>query len=192
MIKRKFFQWRKQILSITIIVLSLLNINQAKPQELNITIHNREPAEIIYIRRTEIKAGHSIGDILNYHYFPGLKHYRHGNYQSAKKELDYFINRPQYTSMNPRQSEFFSTAHYLRGRIYFYHASGAGRQLLAKNDFEKSIQWDPNNHLSYLELSRVWLDIGNNNAGFAVLKRLLELEPEDKIVQQAKKLFSSK
>ena len=190
--KNRHSSSRLLVVTICIAVSLFTYFGQSLAQRHNITIHNREPLKVLHIGKTEFNGGYSSGDILNNHYFPGILYYRHGNYEKSKSELDYFINRPHYTQMNPRQAEFFSTAHYLRGRIYFYHASGSGRQLLAKDDFEKSIQWNPDNHLSYIELSRLWIDIGNREAGFSVLKRLLELNPEDKISQQAKSILNSR
>jgi tetratricopeptide (TPR) repeat protein len=158
-----------------------------------------EPGKIVILNRgkfvpkevTTIDGGPDEGGILNAHYFPGLVLYRHANFRAAKDEMDYFINRPQYTRMNPKQAEYFSNAHYVRGTIYLYHASGMGRHVLAKKDFERSIQWNPRNYLSYLELSHVWAAVGLNDQAVSVLHRLLELKPDEAVAQQATKELNS-
>ncbi len=148
-----------------------------------ITIQNRGYTGYRVTNVTD--AGPGLGGILNAHYFPGLNSYRHGYFTSAKSEMDYFIDRPTYTSMNPRQGEYMSTAHYTRGMIYFYHATGLGRHVLAKRDFEQSIKWNPKNYLSYLELSRVWSAVGMKERAIKVLQNLLASKPSEDFAQLA-------
>jgi tetratricopeptide (TPR) repeat protein len=155
-------------------------------QETDNTIVIRNLGYLDY-KRTYIDAGPAVGEMLNWHYFPGLEFYRHGYFTSAKKEMDYVIERPQYIKSNPRQAEFMSNSHYVRGMIYFYYASGLGRHLLAKKDFEQSIRWNPKNYPSYLELSRLWSAVGKKEQAISVLHRLLDLEPNETIIQQARK-----
>jgi tetratricopeptide (TPR) repeat protein len=150
----------------------------------NIVIENKGFLEI---NKTDIDAGPSYGDILNNHYFPGIECFRHGYFSRAKAELDYLIARPDYVKSNPRQAEFMTNSHYIRGMIYLYHASGLGRHVLAKRDFEQSIRWNPKNYLAHLELSRVWAAVGKKEQAVSALRRLLALEPDEAIVQQAKK-----
>lgn len=139
---------------------------------------------------TKFNAGPMIGDILNAHYFPGLLDYSRGNYIGAIKEMDYCLNRPHYININPRGYKYLSYAHYIRGMIYFYHASGHGRYTRAKNDFEQSIGRDPENYYAYLELSRVHAAVGSKEQAVTVLKQLMGLKPPEKVTQQAKKELS--
>jgi tetratricopeptide (TPR) repeat protein len=136
--------------------------------------------------RTFYDVGPEVGAILNNHYFPAINQFNAGRYVDAEDNLTYLVERPFYTDGNPRQAQFLSTAHYLRGIIYFYHASGVGRQSLAKGDFEAAIKWNPNNHLAYLELSRVYSSLQIRDYAISIIERLLELEPEANIAQQAK------
>jgi tetratricopeptide (TPR) repeat protein len=142
------------------------------------------------INKTDIDAGPSYGDILNNHYFPGLECFKHGYFSRAKAELDYLIARPDYVKSNPRQAEFMTNSHYIRGMIYLYHASGLGRHVLAKRDFEQAIRWNPKNYLAHLELSRVWAAVGKKEQAASVLRRLLALGPDEATTQQAKKELS--
>ncbi len=141
--------------------------------------------------RTSVEAGPSLGDILNFHYFPGVECYRVGDHPSAMMELEYFVARPQYTKSNPRQVEFFSTAHYIRGTIYLHHASGLGRHVLAKKEFESALRWDPKHYLSYLELSRVWSSVGSKQQAVTVLNRLVALSPPEEVLSDARKELKS-
>lgn len=149
-----------------------------------------DTAKDVPYERTNIDAGPAHGDILNWHYFPALNFYRKGRYHGAKNELEYVIERPTYLKMNPRQGEFLSNSHYLRGMVYFYHAVGAGKLVLAKRDFEQAIKWNPKNYLAHLELARVWSAVGLNQNSAAVLARLLEMKPDDKVAEEAKKELS--
>jgi tetratricopeptide (TPR) repeat protein len=124
---------------------------------------------------------------LNAHYFPGLLDYKNGNYRGAKNQMDYFLARPQYTKENPRQAEFFSNGHYIRGIIYFYHTSGRGRYIYAKKDFEQSIRWNPKNYAAYLQLSRVLSKAGQKKQAIAVLYKLLDLKPKEEFICIVKK-----
>jgi tetratricopeptide (TPR) repeat protein len=155
-----------------------------------IVIHNR--ARLIpRTQKTHIDPGGPVvGDILNNHYFPGLMDYHKGQYQGAVTQMDYMIVNQRYTSRHPRQAEILSNAHYIRGMVYFYHASGRGRHVLAKKDFEESIRWNPKNYLTYIELSRLLSEISLKEEAISVLKRLLELQPEENVVRQAKKELS--
>src|SRR5688572_11484959 len=83
-----------------------------------------------------IEGGPSLGNILEAHFFPAVKYFNLGMYIWAIDDLNYTIDRPSYLDINPRQAEYLSTAHYLRGIIYLYHAEGLGRHSLAKVDFE--------------------------------------------------------
>ena len=78
-----------------------------------------------------------------------------------------------------------SIAHYLRGMIYFYHAKGLGRHALAKSDFEHAIKWNNRNYTAYIELSRVYSELGFNAPATTVLERLLELKPGEEISKEA-------
>jgi len=175
------------ILIVGVAVSGVLLLPAIAQENRNIIIENKGFLEI---NKTDIDAGPSYGDILNNHYFPGLECFRHGYFSRAKAELGYLIARPDYVKSNPRQAEFMTNSHYIRGMIYLYHASGLGRHLLAKRDFEQSIRWNPKNYLAHLELSRVWSAVGKKEKAISVLKRLMVLEPDETIVQQAKKDLS--
>jgi tetratricopeptide (TPR) repeat protein len=150
-----------------------------------ITIYNK--GRIIPYEFTNIEGGPCVGNILNAHFFPGVNFFRHANYRYAKEQLDYVIARPHYTQMNPRQAEYMSQGLYMRGVIYLYHATGIGKGVLAKRDFEKSIQWNPKNYASYLELARVWKAVGLNDQAKLVLRRLLSQDPDRSIKETAEK-----
>src|SRR5438270_217775 len=83
--------------------------------------------------------GPVLGNMLNAHYFPAIDFYSGGRYKEAEPQLTYVIDRPRYLEANSRQAEFMSTAYYLRGMIYFYHAAGVGRLSIAKQDFEAAL-----------------------------------------------------
>lgn len=169
---------------------TLLTLGEAHAQSNKVDIRNRgsliQPAET-----TEIFPGFipevNGGNILNAHYAPGLMDYSNGNYKSAVFQMSYFLRHPEHTRRNPRQAELFSHAHYIRGMVYAYHAFGSKRYQLAKKDFESSIQWNPKNYTSYLELARVLTRVQLIDLATSVLHRLLELNPEEAIAQQAKK-----
>ena len=135
---------------------------------------------------TDYDAGPAVGNMLNAHYFPGINFFNGGRYSSARGELSYVIQRPHYLEGNPKRAEYMSTALYLRGMIYLHHADGIGKHDLAKTDFEAAIKWNPNNHLAYLELSRVYSDLGFAAPAFRILDHLLKLKPDQKIDDEAR------
>jgi hypothetical protein len=138
---------------------------------------------------TDVAASINVGNILNLHYYPALDLYRKMNFANAKRELDYFLERPDYTKNNPKQREYFSTAHYLRGLIYLDHATGLGRLSRAKSDFEDCLRWDPGFYSAYLGLARVWKEVGDEPAARAVLEYLIGLGPDEQILQRARELM---
>ena len=129
--------------------------------------------------------GPLIGDTLNFHLVPAVNWYNAGSYSASIADFTYVIQRPHYLNGNPRQPEFMSIAHYLRGMIYFYHAKGIGRHALAKSDFESAIKWNPRNYTAYIELSRVYSDLGFTSQATSVLKQLLDLKPNEEISTEA-------
>jgi tetratricopeptide (TPR) repeat protein len=131
------------------------------------------------------------GNMLNIHFFPGLLDYYRGNYNSAFREMSYCIERTNYLEVNPQRFKYLSLGHYIRGMIYLYHASGGEKYTRAARDFEHAIQWNPGNHLAYLELSRVSSIVGLKEEAVAILRRLLQLKPAAEIVQQARKELDS-
>src|SRR5438132_4366483 len=135
---------------------------------------------------TKLNTGPCAGNILNIHYFPGLIDYSKGNYRYAVQQLDYVLARPQYISMNPRQGELLSHGHYVRGMILLYHASGTGRMVRAKADFEQAIGWNANNHLPYFELARLLSMAGLNEQATQVIHQLLDKQPSAEIAQKAR------
>jgi tetratricopeptide (TPR) repeat protein len=122
---------------------------------------------------TKYDAGPSFGDILNNHLFPGLEDYRIGSYAYAKIQMDYFLDRPKYTAMNPRQAQFITLAYYVRGMIYLEHATGLGRHALAIADFKKALEWDAENHMASLALAQAYAALGNKSEASGVLKEVL-------------------
>jgi tetratricopeptide (TPR) repeat protein len=135
--------------------------------------------------KTHFDAGPSVGDMLNYHYFPSIKYYAAGRYVEAAFDFTYVIDRPHYMEGNLKRDEYLSTAYYLRGMVYVYHATGVGRRALAQQDFEAAIKHNPNNHLAYLELSRVYSSLGFKDEATSVLRRLLESVPDKQIIKEA-------
>jgi tetratricopeptide (TPR) repeat protein len=135
--------------------------------------------------QTRFEAGFEQGGILNAHYFPGLQDYANGMYSIAESQMSYLIERPSYLSGNPRAGQFLSTAHYTRGMIYFYHAEGIGRHRLAIADFEAAIRWNHGNWMAYLELSRVYSELGRKDAAIEVLGALLEQMPDQPAREEA-------
>jgi tetratricopeptide (TPR) repeat protein len=166
-----------------------MTLVSAFAQDYDIKIHNRID-NLPYAERTNIDAGPATGNILNAHYFPGLIDYQRGNYRGAKSQMDYFLARPQYTQMNPRQREFFSHGYYIRGMIYLYHASGYGRFVLAKKDFEQSIRWDVKNYASHLQLSRVMYAVGLKDKAIDILQNLLKINSDAEIEKLIKEEVS--
>jgi tetratricopeptide (TPR) repeat protein len=174
-----------------------LNVMQAFPQNEGIAILNAlqnmtsTPPTNMNVGPTDPSSAVNNGNILNAHFFPGLLDYSRGNYISSLSQMDYFINRPSYIMKNPNQPKFFSMAHYTRGRIFFYHASGYGRYAQAIKEFEEAIRWDPKNHYAYLELSRVHASVSSKEQASVILQRLLELQPSEELIKQAKKELDS-
>jgi len=143
-------------------------------------------ATLVATPQTKLNTGPCTGDILNVHYFPGLIDYSKGNYRYAVQQLDYVLARPQYTSMNPRQGELLSHGHYVRGMIMLYHASGTGKLVRAKADFEQAIRWNINNHLPYFELARFLSMAGLKEQATQVIHELLDKQPLEEIAQKAR------
>ncbi|HEY2921481.1 MAG TPA: tetratricopeptide repeat protein [Candidatus Binatia bacterium] len=141
--------------------------------------------KFIPYRIMEIDAGPVVGNMLNAHYFPGIDFYSGGRYKEAEPQFTYVIERSRYLEANPRQAEFMSTAHYLRGMIYFYHATGIGRLSIAKQDFEAALQWNPRNYIVLLELSRLYSGLGYHEQASSILRHLLDLKPDEEIARQA-------
>jgi|ERR1051325_1635624 tetratricopeptide (TPR) repeat protein len=136
---------------------------------------------------TNIDAGPATGFILNYHYFPGINFYNGGRYKEAEEQFTYVIMRPYYLAANPRQAEFMSTAYYLRGMIYLYHANGIGRHSQAKEDFEASLKWNPSNHVVYLEIARLYASLGFRDQAATIIQQLLQLKPAAAVAEAAQK-----
>jgi tetratricopeptide (TPR) repeat protein len=141
--------------------------------------------KFIPYRIMEIDGGPVVGNMLNAHYFPGIDFYSGGRYKEAEPQLTYVIERSRYLEANARQAEFMSTAHYLRGMIYVYHATGVGRLSIAKQDFEAALQWNPKNYIVHLELSRLYSGLGFQEQAASILKHLLDLKPDEEITRQA-------
>jgi tetratricopeptide (TPR) repeat protein len=135
---------------------------------------------------TNFDAGPAVGNMLNAHYFPGLMDYGNGRFDYAEIQMNYVVDRPYYLEQNPRQKEFLSTAHYIRGMIYLYHATGVGRHRLARADFEAAIQWNSNNYIAYLELSRVYSELDLKDLSISIVRRLLDLNPDKVIVERGR------
>ena len=134
---------------------------------------------------TNFDPGPVTGNMLNIHYFPALRDYSNGQYNIAERDLTFVINHPNALDENPRRGEFYSTAHYTRGMIYLYHASGIGRHRLARADFEAAIKWNPMNFVAYLEISRVYSQLGLKDAAVSSLRKLLDLKPDKTTTDQA-------
>jgi tetratricopeptide (TPR) repeat protein len=139
--------------------------------------------------RTRIEAGPSVGDILNNHFFPGLEDFRRGNYRYALEQMNYFVERPQYTSNNPKQSEFMSTAYYVRGSIYLDHADGTGRLALALKDFHAALRWQPENDPALFAIARVFLTMDRRAEAIKALELLLSKNPQDPLAAAAKDML---
>jgi tetratricopeptide (TPR) repeat protein len=151
----------------------------------NIEIINT--GKYINYQETLIEAGPNVGRILQVHYFPAINFYNAGRYREAEEQLTYVIFRPFYLEGNPRRPEFMSTACYLRGMIYLYHATGVGRFSMAKGDFETAVKWNPLNYVAYLELSRLYSTLGLTEEALSVLRHLLQLMPDESIAVEAQK-----
>jgi len=136
---------------------------------------------------TNIEAGPVIGRMLDFHYFPGINFYNGGRYKEAEVQFTYVILRPHYLEANSRQAEFMSTAYYLRGMIYLYHAKGVGRHTQAKADFEAALRWNPLNYIVYLELSHIYSSLGFPDQAESIIRHLLDLKPDQSIADEAQK-----
>lgn len=135
---------------------------------------------------TRFNAGPSVGDMLGNHFFPGIDYYNAGRYLNAQLELAYVLPRSAYLEGNPRQNEFMSISHYLTGMIYIYHSEGLGRRNVAAEHFEKAIEWNPENHIAYLELARVYAELRLTKQASALIQHLLDLNPPGDIQAQAR------
>jgi hypothetical protein len=71
--------------------------------------------------------------------------------------------------------------------IMLYHASGTGKLVRAKVDFEQAIRWNANNHLPYFELARLLSMAGLKEQATQVIHQLLDKQPSEEIAQQARK-----
>ncbi len=134
---------------------------------------------------THYNTGPCTGEILNAHFYPGLLEYLDGNYAYAVSQMDYFIDRPDYTKMNPNQSEYFSIAHYIRGSILLEHAVGNRRFQLAISDLEASINWNKQNYQSYIKLAAAYKETDMKERAVSILKSLLTLPAPETIKQEA-------
>src|SRR5262245_5764149 len=124
-------------------LLTVAVVLQAGAQQVNPgAIQIIDTGKYFYYPRTNfINLGPQVGNILNAHYFPAMNYFKGGRYGQSIVDLDYFIDRVAYTDGNPNQAQYLSTAHYVRGMIYFYHAKGLGRMSLALSDFSDAIRW---------------------------------------------------
>jgi len=155
--------------------ITITNMGKYQPlQKTNIDSGPTDPASNV-----------NTGDILNHHYFPGLNFYAQFNYRNAKEEMDYVIARPQYIENNPKRGQILSVAHFVRGSIYFRHASGVGRLTLAKGDFEQSLKWNPENHLARLELARLVATLDQKTEAVSMLNDLLTRKLTASLRQEA-------
>ncbi|PYS03588.1 MAG: hypothetical protein DMG15_02155 [Acidobacteria bacterium] len=158
-----------------------------------LTFEERSKIEIIDDDRlvpyqeTYFEAGPVTGNILNAHYFPGINLYNSGRYTRAEQEFNYVLLRPQYMSAHPRQNEFMSMSYYLRGMIYFYHARGVGHYTAAKDDFEAALKWNPQSHIVYIELARLYAVLGFREQAVSLLRHLLQSTPDKMISDEARK-----
>ncbi len=170
-----------------ILVLAAATLNQEPggPDLSQVTIINT--GKYMAYLTTNIDAGPATGFILNYHYFPGINFYNGGRYKEAEEQLTYVISRPQYFETNPRQAEFMSTAYYLRGMLYLYHANGIGRHAQSKVDFDAALKWNPSNYVVYLEMSRLYSSLGFPDQAAMILEYLKQLKPDETIGEVAQK-----
>ena len=177
---------------ITALLLALLAVAEAPAQ--NVSLLDRAQIKILNGKGStlpdrnslEFDAGPVVGNMLNAHYFPAIRSYGAGRYDYAEADMTFVINHPNALDGNPRREEFYSTAHYTRGMIYLYHASGYGCHTLAKADFEAAIQWNPKMFVAYLELSHVYSELGLKDPAVSVLRRLLALNPDETTTKQAR------
>ena len=136
---------------------------------------------------TNYDVGPCVGNVLNVCFFPGLEEYKDGQYRFALEQMNRFLERPQYTSQNPKQAEYHSLGHYIRGMIYLYHAQGLGRHQLAIKDFLESIRWSPKSYSSYFELSQAYAELGLYTDAIETIERLISVEPDPATRQDATK-----
>ena len=134
---------------------------------------------------TDLESAINNGNILNAHYYPGLNFYSRANYRDAKNQMDYVIARPTYIEKNPKASQILSVAYFIRGSIYFRHASGLGRLNLAKNDLEESIKLNSGNYLARLELARLTATLNQKPEAITMLDELLKAPLTANLRQEA-------
>jgi tetratricopeptide (TPR) repeat protein len=165
------------------LIVLLLQTALSMPLDQNIKIIDGGP----YRPRVDMSFdfGPVVGDMLNQHFLPAVNWYNGGTYTAAFGDFNYVITRVHYMDGNPRQAEIMSVALYLRGMIYLHHAEGIGRHAYAKADFEQAIKWNPQNYTAYLELSRVYSELGFNAPASTVLQRLLDMKPGEAIAKEA-------
>src|SRR5262245_7018805 len=135
--------------------------------------------------------GAEVGGIIENHYYMALKYYQGGRYREAYNDFTYMINRVTYINGNPNQSQIMTACYYLRGRVLLYYAEGSGRLVLARNDFETAIKWNPKNYLAYLELSRVFVAVEMKSEAISLLQHLLELKPDPDVAAEAERDLAS-
>lgn len=138
----------------------------------------------------DIQLGPETEQVTKLHFFPGMKSYINGRYKNASKDLEFFIRYPAQTVRNPFHTELHSSAHYMLGMIYFYHASGKGRLIRARQHFEYSIKWNPRNYKSYIELAHLFSSIELKDHAASVLHRLLELQLPEDVERRAKNILA--
>jgi tetratricopeptide (TPR) repeat protein len=105
-------------------------------------------------------------------------------YNYSLIQMDYVLSAQAYLDMNPRRAEYISTAYYLRGMIFLYHAEGLGRHEFAKEDFEAAIKVNPNNYAAFLELSRVYSSLNLKEPAIAILRSLENNELEKGLAEE--------
>src|SRR5262245_42368403 len=176
---------------LTLIVSILIqgSVEKRLPQSdrAKITVINETAATTNPYPMMRFNAGPSVEDMIDSHFFPGIDYYNAGRYVTAQLNLLYVISRPHNLKGNSRLNEFLSTSHYLLGMIYIYHADGFGRRNVAREHFEKAIEWNPTNYMAYIELARVFAELRVNKQASAVIQRLLELNPPEPVAAEARK-----
>jgi tetratricopeptide (TPR) repeat protein len=129
--------------------------------------------------------GPEVGQWFNAHFFPGVRAYGAGCYREAYDQFTYCLERSSYLDGNANQVFYLTTAYYLRGMIFLYHASGPGRLTLAKQDFEAAIQLNDQNYPAHLELAHVFSSAGLKDQAIQALQRLIELKPDKETLERA-------
>ena len=162
------------------------NIGHVQVGAYKVTIKN-DNIDITFAMTGYTDLGPNVGSILNAHYFPGVTYYQGGQYQHSYNEFTYVLNRPTYLDGNPNQIYYLTTAYYMRGMIFLYHAEGAGRLTLARKDFESAIKLNAQNYPAHLQLAHVFLAAGQKEKAASVLQKLIDLKPDPEILEQAKK-----